>query len=59
MRGAFVVRLRTASEEAAGPIEGLVEEVDTGEPYRFSSGEELLQFLRLRFAESCRKEGME
>jgi hypothetical protein len=59
MRGAFVVRLRTASEEPAGPIEGSVEEVDTGEPYRFRSEEELLQFLRLRFAESRPKEGSE
>ena len=57
MRGAFVVQLRKASHEPAGLLEGSVEEVDMGRPYQFRSQEELLQFLRSRFAESTQKEG--
>ncbi len=59
MRGAFVVQLRKASQDPAGLLEGSVEEVDTGKPYQFRSDEELLQFLRKRFAESIQKEGSE
>ena len=59
MRGAFVVQLRNASRDPAGLLEGSVEEVDTGQPYQFHSAEELLEFLRGRFAESDRKEGSE
>jgi hypothetical protein len=57
MRGAFVVQLRKASQDPTGLLEGLVEEVDTGKQYQFHSEEELLQFLRRRFAEIARKEG--
>ena len=59
MRGAFVVQLRKASQDPAGLLEGSVEEVDIGRPYQFRSEEELLQFLRRRFAESSQKEGSE
>ena len=52
MRGAFVVVLRKAGQDLSGPLEGSVEEVDTGNPYQFRSAEDLLQFLRRRFAES-------
>jgi hypothetical protein len=59
MHGAFVVVLRKAGQDLTGPLEGWVEEVDTGNPYQFRSVEELLQFLRRRFAESGQKEGSE
>jgi hypothetical protein len=60
MRGAFVVQLRKASQSTASQIEGSVEEVDTGKQSRFRSENELIGFLRERFAEiqsSSRKEG--
>jgi len=54
MRGAFVVQLRKVSQGSAGQVEGSVEEVDTGKQSRFCSTDELLEFLRERFAETCR-----
>jgi hypothetical protein len=60
MRGAFVVQLRKASQSTASQIEGSVEEVDTGKQSHFRSENELIGFLRERFAEiqsSSRKEG--
>jgi hypothetical protein len=57
MRGAFVVRLQRGGH--TGPLQGSVEEVDTGRQARFCSDEELLLFLRERFAatrESQQKE---
>jgi hypothetical protein len=59
MRGAFVVQLRKVGEDPAGLLEGSVEEVDTGKPYQFHSEQELIRFLRGRFAESIRQEGSE
>jgi hypothetical protein len=53
MRGAFVVQLRIVGEGIAGRMEGCVEEVDTGKQAHFRSVEELIGFLRQRFAESC------
>jgi hypothetical protein len=53
MRGAFVVQLKTAGQGTAGRMEGSVEEVDTGNLAHFRSVEELIGFLRERFAESC------
>jgi hypothetical protein len=42
-------------------MEGSVEEVDTGKQSQFRSEDELIRFLRERFAETCqnlpRKEG--
>ena len=52
MRGAFVVQLRKAIQ--AEQMEGSVEEVDTGKQLHFRSQEELIVFLRERFAEICR-----
>jgi hypothetical protein len=53
MRGAFVVQLRIVGQGAAGRMEGSVEEVDSGKQVHFCSEEELIVFLRERFAESC------
>jgi hypothetical protein len=53
MRGAFVVQLKSADQSLAGHLEGSVEEVDTGKQAHFRSVDELLRFLRERFAESC------
>ena len=53
MIGAFVVQLRKTSQGMAGQMEGLVEEVDTGKQSRFRSEDELIRFLRERFAETC------
>ena len=54
MRGAFVVQLTKASQGIADRMVGLVEEVDTGKQYHFRSDDQLIRFLRERFAESCR-----
>ena len=55
MRGAFVVRLGPGTESAGGPLEGWVEEVDTGRRVKFQSTEELLRFMEQRFEEAlCR-----
>jgi len=54
MRAAFVVQLRKACQEIAGPMEGCVEEVDTGKQVHFRSPDELLAFLRERFAQIWR-----
>jgi len=53
MRGAFVVQLRVAGQSTAGGMEGSVEEVDTGKQIHFRSGDELIEFLQERFAQSC------
>ena len=47
MRGAFVVQLRKTQ---GSQLEGLVEEVDTGQQAKFLSENELIEFLRQRFA---------
>lgn len=52
MRGAFVVQLKNASQ--GDQMEGSVEEVDTGRQLHFHSQDELMVFLRKRFAETCR-----
>lgn len=44
------MQLREASQGMAGPIEGCVEEVDTGKQCRFGTEEDLIGFLRERFA---------
>jgi hypothetical protein len=50
MRGAFVVQFRKASQGKAGQMEGSVEEIDTGKHCQFRSEDELIGFLRGRFA---------
>jgi len=47
------VQLSNASQTVAGQLEGLAEEVDTGKQIRFHSQDELIVFLRERFADSC------
>ena len=54
MGGAFVVQFRKASQCMGGQMEGLVEEVDTGNQRHFPSEDELIEFLRERFAETYR-----
>ena len=54
MRGAFVVQLRKPGQDVAGQIEGSVEEVDSGKQLHFRSPDELIAFLRERFAQACR-----
>jgi hypothetical protein len=54
MRAAFVVQLRKA-HVVAGQMEGSVEEVDTGTQIEFRSQDELIVFLRERFAEICQR----
>jgi hypothetical protein len=49
MRGAFVVQVRKVTEGSR--LEGVVEEVDTGKQAKFLSEEELIEFLRERFAQ--------
>ena len=49
MRGAFVVQVRKVTE--GSQLEGVVEEVDTGKQAKFLSEEELIEFLRERFAQ--------
>lgn len=55
------MQLRKASPGMAGQMEGSVEEVDTGKRWQFRSEDELIGFLRERFAETCqsvpRREG--
>lgn len=53
MRGAFVVQLRkitSGSHLESRPLEGVVEEVDTGKQAKFLSENELIEFLRERLA---------
>jgi hypothetical protein len=52
MRGAFVVHLRKAKQGIPNQMEGSVEEVDTGKQFHFRSEDELIVFLRERFAET-------
>ena len=54
MHRAFVVRLGPNTEPSLGRLEGLVEEVDTGEELGFHSREELLGFLEQRFVKARR-----
>jgi hypothetical protein len=56
MRGAFVVHLRKITP--GNQLAGSVEEVDTGKQARFSSGDELIEFLRERFSQ-IQKSGQE
>ena len=49
MRGAFVVQVRKVTPDQ---LEGVVEEVDTGKQARFRSENELIGFLRERFAQA-------
>ncbi len=53
MRGAFVVQIWKASQVPDGQMEGLVEVVDTGNQFHFRSEDELIGYLRNRFAETC------
>ena len=50
MRGAFVVQLRKVLH--GSQLEGVVEEVDTGTQAKFVSENELIEFLRQRFAQT-------
>ena len=52
MRGAFVVQLRSVTQ--GSQLEGVVEEVDTGKQVKFLSENELIEFLRERFARTHR-----
>ncbi len=54
MRGAFVVQIRKVT--AGSRLEGLVEEVDTGQQAHFVSENELLEFLRKRVAHAQQSE---
>ena len=47
------MQLVKASQDMAGQMEGSVEEVDTGKQSQFHTEDELIGFLRERFAESC------
>jgi hypothetical protein len=49
MRGAFVVQLRKVTHNSQ--LGGVVEEVDTGIQAKFQSENELIEFLRQRFAQ--------
>jgi len=55
MRGAFVVQLRNAGRGVTRGMEGSVEEVDTGKESHFRSEDELVEFLRECFAQSCQR----
>lgn len=57
MRRAFVVQL--SNQAAADPLKGSVEEVDTGREARFSTEEELIQFLREGLNRSSKNPGKE
>lgn len=57
MRRAFVVQL--SNQAAAGPLKGSVEEVDTGREARFSTEEELIEFLREGLNGSSKNPGKE
>ena len=46
MRGAFLVQIRKVT--AGSRLEGLVEEVDTGQQAHFLSENDLIEFLRKR-----------
>lgn len=46
MRGAFVVKIADDSRTSAGEIEGCVEEVDSGNQFRFRGAHELIAFIR-------------
>jgi hypothetical protein len=48
MQGAFVVQVREVTR--GSQLEGVVEEVDTGKQARFLSENDLIEFLRERFA---------
>jgi hypothetical protein len=50
MRGAFTVQLRKVTQDSQ--LEGIVEEVDTGEQAKFLSENELIEFLLQRFAQT-------
>lgn len=54
VRGAFVVQLRKVTQ--GGQLEGMVEEVDTGRQAKFISENDLIEFLRERFAQTQRSE---
>ena len=49
-----MVQLSKASQTVPSQMEGSVEEVDTGSQFHFRSQDELIVFLRERFAETCR-----
>jgi hypothetical protein len=54
VRGAFVVQLRKITQ--GGQLEGMVEEVDTGRQAKFLSENDLIEFLRERFAQTRQSE---
>ena len=49
-----MVQFLKASQCMGGQMEGLVEEVDTGNQHHLRSEDELIEFLRERFAETYR-----
>lgn len=51
VRGTFVVQLRNVSRSESDPLEGLVEEVDTGKQKQFKSENDLIRFMRERIAD--------
>ena len=57
MRRAFVVQL--SNQAVADPLQGSVEEVDTGREARFSTEEELIEVLREGLNGSSKNAGKE
>ena len=55
MRGAFVLRLGPETKPGNGLFEGWVEDVDSGEEFRFHSADELLRFLGQRFSDASQR----
>jgi hypothetical protein len=57
MREAFVLRLGPQTDPLKRHFDGWIEEVDTGEEFRFRSTDELLDFLGQRFNLAQRRQG--
>ncbi|MGH9882111.1 MAG: hypothetical protein ACRD6N_11805 [Pyrinomonadaceae bacterium] len=56
MRQAFVLQLGSETEAARRHFVGFIEEVDTGRELRFSSTEELLEFLAQCFNDAQQRD---
>lgn len=59
MHGAFVVQMGAREAGGREDFSGRVEEVDSGQSARFRSGEELLDFLRMRRQETVAEQARE
>ena len=57
MHGAYVVQIGAQGDR--GNLCGRVEEVDSGRSVRFRSGEELLEFMRVRELETVAEQERE